>query len=328
MAGALLAVAGVTTASVRLLADKDDASAGRPAPVVSASAARSTPPAPTTPFSFTFTGYEAGRFTVGSPLTVSTAYEVARIKGDAEIFMYLTVFRPGAFAWQKLSDAEPRTVRGRPALRRMFPTEAKRIRHIFAWEYADNAWATVTATSDAADDLSDADFTALAEGLSVGTPRSARLPVTLRYIPAGYRPFEVGMHAWAGLNGVATEGRSPHQYGGVLFARPAPAPTGLVDEWEPGGGGLETDRAITDNFAVTVDRQETGRKRTDGRVVCKNGFCTTWLGGGKVSVQVSSYGRLSDSEMRKVLAGVRLTGSLTDDTTWPQADAALRGVSR
>jgi hypothetical protein len=137
----------------------------------------------------------------------------------------------------------------------------------------------------------------------------------MSYVPSGYRLDEVSMHAMAGLNGIASA--RDGDYAGLLFSRPALPTTGLT---EPFGGADGADPP--GSFQIFVSPAANANQQPSPGVTCLQGFCNRWAEGGKVNLQVSSNGRLPNSEMTKILNGITL-GNVHDDSTWTEVSVAI-----
>ena len=159
---------------------------GTPAPAGAASSKAGAVEWPeAAPFTFTFKGYDAGTLHVQDPIVASTAYQIASVYSDGHtsndkpmtkdeveaqgsdfieqkkealgakpsLWAYLTVYRPGAFNPAGIKDGRNVTVAGRKAVQATLPVgldaqkRPDRGNKLFAWEYADNAWAAVTSYS-------------------------------------------------------------------------------------------------------------------------------------------------------------------------------------
>ena len=311
------------------------------------------------PFTFTFQGYDAGKFHVQNPIVASTAYQIAsvymdgrttndkpvspdeaaanekaaqdKIKGkpvgggDPTIYAYLTVYRPGAFNPSGIKGGKSLTVAGHKAVQANLPAGLDPKHEILpgnkelAWEYTNNAWAVVTSISDA-NDPSFEDLAALVPGLKPSTPQPAKLPFTVGYLPSGYQPVQIGTHAMPGLSGISTAREG--DYGGATFARPAPATTGLTAPFESSDGMIE---GSFDIF-VTPSGNSNQQARA-GKTKCYgNGFCNVWSADGKVQVQVSDEGtgaNLSEAELTKIAQSIKVA-DVTDEATWTPAAKALQ----
>jgi hypothetical protein len=293
-------------------------------------AAPSTPAefaVPTQPFTFTFGPYDVGRLHVDRPRVVSTAYEIAPVtlsgqtqgktqtQGNQRLYAYLVLYRPGAY---QSTGVQNLTVNGRPAVESR-PRDGVNHRRL-AWQYADNAWATLDSFGDP-DTPSAQDLRDLAAGLRPAQPAAARIPFRMSYVPAGFRPVVVGSHVMAGLDGIA--GVDEGDFGGAIFAKPAPRATGLTEPWnETGGTGIPGSFEI---FIVPNANSNQALKPGEARPAqprCIKRLCNAWSADGKVNIQVASEGdSLPEVEMIKVLNGITLA-DLTNDSTWPEAATA------
>jgi hypothetical protein len=291
---------------------------GAPVPTAAASPAVATHAFPVSgePFTFTFSGYRVGALRVGQPVDVSTAYQLAPVSADGtSTYAYLAVYRSGGYDPAKLAGARPVTVAGRPGLEASRTGGPWAVTRTLAWQYGTDAWAVFTVNSSDADHPSAADLRRLAAGLPAATPAVAKVPVTMSYVPSGYRLNEVGVHAMTGLNGIAAVAEGDHA--GLLFSRPALPATGLT---EPFGGVDGADPP--GSFLIFVVPAANSNQHPSPGVTCGHGFCNRWAEGGRVNLQVASGGRLPDSEMRKILDGITL-GNVHDDSTWTPVTTAV-----
>ncbi|MEV4706443.1 hypothetical protein [Actinoplanes sp. NPDC049316] len=305
------------------------------------------------PFTFTFQGYDAGKFQVQDPIVASTAYQIASVYetgritndkpsssdgatgsiedkkkggGDPSLYAYLTVYRPGAFDPSGIKGGKAVTVSGHKAVQATLPVGLDPEGSVdprnkqLAWEYADDAWAVVTSISGDADDPSFADLGELATGLKPSTPRPAMVPFTVGYTPSGYQPVQSGTNALPGLDGIATAREG--DFGGATFARPAPAVTGLTAPFDSGENGIKGSFHIF----VTPSRNSNQQAQA-GKTKCyANGFCNVWSADGEVQVQVSDPGTgadLPEAELKKIAQSVKVA-DVTDESTWTPAAKALR----
>ena len=305
------------------------------------------------PFTFTFQGYDAGKFHVQNPIVASTAYQIASVYedgrttndkpvspnqatgqgkgktagvGDPTIHAYLTVYRPGAFDPSGIKNGKSLTVAGHKVVEATLPVGLDPKNPTdpgnkeLAWEYTGNAWAVVTSISGDSDDPSFADLTALVAGLKPSTPEPAKLPFTVGYVPSGYQPVQTGTHALPGLDGIsaAREG----DYGGATFARPAPATTGLTAPFDSGDGMIKG----SFNIFVTPS-QSSNQKAQAGKTECyANGFCNVWSADGKVQVQISDEGtgaKLPATELTKIAHSIKVA-DVGNEATWTPAATALQ----
>ncbi|GID26072.1 hypothetical protein [Paractinoplanes brasiliensis] len=309
------------------------------------------------PFSFTFQGFDAGKFHVQDPIVTSTAYQIASVYMDGaesndkpstddgeeaksreemlqrkrnakpSLYAYLTLYRPGAFDPSGIKDGKNTTVGGRQAVQATLPVGLEAgsptdpANKLLAWEYTANAWATVTSISSRAESPSFADLNALVGGLKPSKPTPATLPFTVGYVPAGYQPVQTGTHALPGLNGIAMARGG--DYGGATYAKPAPATTGLSAPFDEA-----TEAGIKGSFSIFVTpSRNSNQKARAGQTACyDNGFCNVWSADGKTQVQVSNQdtgANLPESELKKIARSVKLA-TVTDQTTWHPAAEALK----
>ncbi|WP_416904458.1 hypothetical protein [Micromonospora echinospora] len=301
---------------------------------------------PADPFQFTFGAFEVGRWKVAAPIVASTSYQIAPVYLDGRttndkavtqkeeetarigdrpkkggtseptIYAYLVLYRPGAFNPAGLAGATKLTVDGKEAYQVGGPGNGGMTRRTLAWSYDADAWAVLSTHSNSEEDPSDTELQKIVAGLKPSKATPAKLPFTLNYVPAGYQPVELGSHAMSGLNGIAAARNG--DYGGAIFANPAPPTTGLVEPY----GGVDG-KSLPGSFQIFVVPSKNSNQTTgDTTIKCGNGFCTHRSKDGKTSIQVASDGRLSDAEMTKILQGLKLR-NVKNDSTWVDAATAL-----
>ncbi|MET7749627.1 hypothetical protein [Micromonospora sp. NPDC005367] len=349
MASAALAVTGVVAAvSIGLPGTAARPPAGELPPADTSLAATASPltPAatwdfPDDPFTYVFQRFDAGKLHVQDPIVVSRAYQIAALHidglvtndhavdaatimrphgGDRSLYAYLTVYRPGAFDPHRFTG-DRLTIDGHQAIEQEGPSYGENLRRALAWEYTDNAWAVAEAFADPSD-VGFADLRGLVGGLRPSVPAPARVPFSVGYVPAGYHAAEIGQHAFASLNGIASAGDG--NYGGAIFAAPALPITGLTEPY----GGPEGDDPPGSFQILVLPNVRSNQSLKDGEQPppeprCGNGFCTSWTSDGRTTIQVASGGRLTEAEMVRILKGIKLA-DVTDDRTWPPAATALR----
>ncbi|WP_250000219.1 hypothetical protein [Actinoplanes sp. M2I2] len=311
-------------------------------------------------FDFTYRGYDVGKFHVKDPIVVSAAYQMSSIYMDGRftndesvgdisgdelaanrsrprLNAFLTVYRPGAFDPKGIEKGTELTVAGRRAVQATLPGELDPAKapapgnKLLAWEYADNAWATVTSQSNIAAEPSFADLGTLIPGLKPDQPRPATLPFTVGHVPDGYQAIQVASHAAIGLGGIylARDGI----YGAVEYGRKAPRTTGLTKPWEQGAAARRSG-----TFTITVlPSEKTNSPAEAGKTQCfKWHACTIWSADGKLAIEVSAGGAgtpsrnrtpaptdLPDAELTKIAESVKLA-DLEKDSTWTPASQAVR----
>ena len=310
------------------------------------------------PFTFTFEGYKAGKLEVQNPVVASTAYQIASIYADGAesndqsisaeetahsdesiieqkrkaksgpptLWAYLTVFQPGAFDPTGIKGAKPATVGGHKALQATLPygldpkNDVDPGNKLVAWEYTDGAWAVATSISSSPEYPSFDDLGGLAAGLKPSEPKAAKVPFTVGHVPDGYQPLQVGTHATAGLDGIASA--RDGNFGGATYTRPALPASGLIAPFDSG------EDAIKDGFQISVTpSRNSNQNALAGKTKCyAGGFCNVWSADGKVQVQVSAQttgNKLSQSELRKVVTSIKVA-NVADESTWTPAAKALR----
>ncbi|MGV9211037.1 hypothetical protein ACTFTM_04145 [Micromonospora sp. RB23] len=322
------------------------------------------------PFSFTFKGYDAGTLHVQNPIVASTAYQIASVYSDGHdsndrpvteeeaappdpglsieqqkkaaaggrpsLWAYLTVYRPGAFDPAGIKGGSNVTVSGRKAVRATLPVglnprnEPDTRNKLFAWEYADNAWAAVTSISSDPATPSFEDLGGLVEGLKPSPPAPALVPFTVGYVPAGYAPLQIGSHAMPGLSGIAAARAG--DYGGATYTKPAAPTSGLTAPYDSAEDGIKNGFHIfvTPNTSSNQS-PEPGATRCHeasdgGGRNAGGGFCNIWNADGTVVLQVSSMGlggHLSQAELEKIAKGITVA-DVGNESTWTAAATALR----
>jgi hypothetical protein len=341
-AAGLVAVAVAATVTLPSLTANHKNSVAQPPAAAKVVPAVKAPQAftPAPPFTFTFKAFDAGRFHVQNPIVASTAYQIASVYADGMVtndkpvdpkdvpklgakrpptlYAYLTLYRPGAFNPYGIKGAQWLKVDGHQAIQATGGPGGTYHR-VLGWQYADNAWAVVDSFGNDTNDPSATQLQALVGGLTASKAAPATLPFTMSYVPAGYQAVEIGSHATSGLNGIASAREG--DFGGAIFAKPAPKPTGLT---EPFGGSDGAD--VPGSFEIFVVPSQNSNQQLKGKPPaqpkCQNGFCNLWSPDGKVQVQVSSGGRLSNSEMTKIANGIKLA-DVHNDAGWPAATTAL-----
>ncbi|MGW0501347.1 hypothetical protein [Micromonospora sp. NPDC003241] len=292
------------------------------------------------PFSFTFRAFDAGPLRVQDPVVVSTAYQIASVYMDGRVthdrpvedsetpvrrngkrppaagtdstqrplYAYLTLYRPGAFDPAGIVGGTSSTIAGRQAVESTVEPAGRQL----AWEYADDAWAVVTAYTGTPEP-SIADLSALVTALKPSPAVPATLPFRVGYLPAGHTPVEVGTHALPGLVGIS-QARAGN-FGGATYADPAPATTGLTAPY----GDNESD-TIPDSVSIHVtpassSNQQAKAGKTKCYQVSGDPFCNRWTADGTVQVQVLSTGGLSVAELTRIVESVEVV-DVNDGNTW------------
>ncbi|WP_203725798.1 hypothetical protein [Paractinoplanes durhamensis] len=328
LAMAAVAAVAVTTAALVPMGPRTDK---QPATV----AASSSPSVPTAaaaplladPLEFTFSGYSVGPVHVQNPIVAGNAYQIAAVTVDGttdsrhrgkvsdrrdmtpRLDASLTLYRPGAYAVQRLAGTTSTTVAGHRALKAEHHQGFGPWLRTLAWEYAPNAWAVLDSSADRADLPTMGQLEATAAALTGAAARPATVPFRLSYVPAGYDVFAVGDHMTGSLDAVG--GPSATEYSGLIFARSGLPQTGLLGPY---------DNMMWGAFQIMISANTADSPGTPG---CDSGLCTRLAEGGKVTVEVASdAGSLSKAETMKVLNGISLT-DVNDTKTWVDVRTAL-----
>ncbi|WP_238008967.1 hypothetical protein KZZ52_21075 [Dactylosporangium sp. AC04546] len=268
-------------------------------------------PQPSSPFEFTISGYQVGRFRVGAPTGASAAYQRAPIYADGATTKVndttapvsvaeLVVYRPGAFAADRLTNTRPATVAGRDALQ--YTNEHGLV---LAWQYTTGGWATVNGGGPNRYEVSIEELEDIAAGLRPGEPTPARVPFTLSYVPAGYRAVEVSSGAYPGPQ----LGLDPAfmARGGALFSNPLPEPRGLTGPWNYGFGpvgGFTISLIPNSQSNYPLKPGEAKNPRCPSEALCH-----AWNADGSLQIEIVGDGRLPDAELLKILNGLTLVPS-------------------
>jgi hypothetical protein len=279
------------------------------------------------PLEFTFSGYSVGPVHVQNPIVAGNAYQIAAVTvdgttdsrhpgkvsdpGDAKprLDATLTLYRPRAYAVQRLAGATSTTVSGHRALKVEHHESFGPWLRTLAWEYAPEAWAVLDSNADRADLPTMQQLEATAAALSGAAARPVTVPFRLSYVPAGYDVFAVGDHMTGSLDAVG--GPSVTQYSGLFFAKSGLPKTGLQGPY---------DNMMPGAFEIMISANTPDTPGTPG---CDSGPCTRLADGGKVIVEVAgNAGSLSQGETMKVLNGIRLT-DVHDTGTWVDIRTAV-----
>jgi hypothetical protein len=279
------------------------------------------------PLEFTFSGYSVGSVHVQNPIVAGNAYQIAAVTVDGttdsrhrgklsdpggvkpRLDATLTLYRPGAYAVQRLSGAASTTVAGHRALKMEHHQSPGPWLRTLVWQYAPNAWAVLDSNADRADLPTMQQLEATAAALTGAAARPVTVPFRLSYVPKGYDVFAVGDHMTGSLDAVG--GPSASDYSGLMFAKDGLPKSGLQQPYENMMWGA---------FQIMISANTADAPGTPG---CDSGRCIRLADGGKVTVAVASnVGSLSNTESMKVLNGIRLT-DVHDTGTWVDIRTAL-----
>lgn len=313
------------------------------------------------PFTFTFQGYDAGKFHVQNPIVTSTAYQIASVymdgritsdksvdssgeetqldkdkkaghlkasdlPADKSIYAYLTVYRPGAFDPAGIKNGKAGSVAGHKTVEANLPVGLDPKNEPVPGNKL-LAWeytgnAWAVVTSVSGDEA-DPSFADLTD-LIAGLKPSTPQPATLPF-RVGYLPdgYEPIQTGTHALPGLSgIAGAREGDYGGATFANPAPATTGLSAPFE------SPDGMVKNSFSIFVTPSKSSNQQAQaGKTKCyTNGFCNVWSADGKVQVQVAAEAtgaNLPESELRKIAQSIKVA-NVANDSTWTPAETALK----
>jgi hypothetical protein len=282
---------------------------------------------PAPPFTYTFSGYPVGAYEVVEPHEVTPAYQVASILGPSVdtdgkpatwVLATMTVYQPGVFSTTSVSAGTKLTVLGREAyqtsVERNFIQSWPQVNgktsttvSVLAWQYADNAWATIEDEPMAKDPIPLASKVSVAELLRAEQEVTARLPFRTGYLPAGWT-----------LQAVSGRSLNARDTGLVMVTYAAPS-----DMWVSVTGPRNVDSATAAPAAViAIGEQDTPPPDAPKKKETCNAtehFCSWAIAGTKYYIVVNDPSMtLPVDELLKI--GQSLTfANLEQPETWTPA---------
>jgi hypothetical protein len=190
VATALLVATTITPATAPTL----DTAANAPAPA-------------TTSFTLTYAGYRVGPFQVTDPIQVTPGYQQSLVRRlDNQNVGTLTVYARGVFRTDRFAAGTGIQVDGRPGyavrLDRVLTFGAARARGAttstvvklpaIAWQYADDAWATLTSDDPDTRGLPADALRRLADAFTLSKARPATTAFRIKTMPPGWELAAVG----------------------------------------------------------------------------------------------------------------------------------------
>jgi hypothetical protein len=289
---------------------------------------------PRSEFQYGFKGYRAGVFTVSAPVLVTPGYQESYVRRGAETFdLYdgdrpdriaasapgssarLTVFRPGAFQPTRFAGGEAVRVGDRPGLYapgvHYEPGDDSPSRGALAWQYADNAWATVASVT--ADGYSKAEFLQIAAGLTAAPATAATVPLKLGWVPAGYRLTSVG----------ATDdfpSGAVYMVSSLRLIVTRPAYTGLTATVDAAATGSPTVRVSV----YPVEFTDASHRQPGRAAYCNPGnphLCYRMTADGRYLVEADSDDALTSKDLLGLLDGAALADPARPSTWFPVHEA-------
>jgi hypothetical protein len=279
---------------------------------------------PAPPFTYTFSGYPVGAYEVVEPHEVTPADQVASILGPSVdtdgkpatwVLATMTVYQPGVFSTTSVSAGTKLTVLGREAyqtsVERNFIQSWPQVNgktsttvSVLAWQYADNAWATIEDEPLVRDAIPLASKVTVAELLRTEQQVTARLPFRTGYLPAG----------WA-LQGVSGRSFEAKDTGMVWAVYAAPS-----NAFRSMSGPRNFDAAASDpSVVIAIGQQDTpppdAPKKKDTCIAGQH-WCTWPIAGTRFYLAVNDPSKtLSDAELLRI--GQSLTFVTIDQPdTW------------
>lgn len=245
---------------------------------------------PPGPFEGNLVAGTVAGWTSSGTVSVTPAYQVAVLTRGADSGQ-VTVFRPSVFdATEARGRWEAVAVRDRPGYYRD---------GTLIWEYAEDAWATVS-ISGFPPDLQ-AQLAAIAAEVSTGAAQPMRVGVRFGYVPAGYR--------------LASAQESPARDGqtGLLLLKGEP-PNRYV-----AGQTIESNPGPSAPYIqVTVQPRKPGQ--VAGDPVCEPGTCYRLTGDGRYAVVLNAD--LPQADLVRMLREAT-PAEITDRATWFDARNAI-----
>ncbi len=300
------------------------------------------------PFEISFKGYDLGELHVSDPMLVTPGYQQSAVYLDgvtqrADDAVYpspvatLTVFRPGVFNPEKyqrgekiqsggrtgLAISNTVTVEGQrppvigPSGKPMTQTRAPRNeqRPAVAWQYTDNAWATLVARSSLPETQSAQSLFALAGGLRPTAPSTPKVPFQMRYIPPGFHLVAVGAE-------------SPYSsykdsISALYFAKGNVSFTNLTDPYNPDELAKTFFRVSVYPTPKSAQADPANANHPNSARPCDGGtFCDKPINA-KYYAEVSDLGNAD--ELAKIINALTFD-DIADPSTWhdPTTSGALR----
>jgi hypothetical protein len=339
---AVAALAVATAVSLPHLAGADtgsDATAG-----TTADAGPLKFPTLNAPFMYSIKGYSIGALHVSDPVFATASYQeaIVTIDGVAKTKVVnsagtwersydrsvatLTVYRPGVFKTDKFKAGASVQVRGLPGLLTEFdaqvsdeagapaagangkptPTSMHTVKvPALAWQYADDAWATLVTNPSFKTTAPAKDLQSLASGLTPAEPTSVKVPYRFGNVPAGYHLVGIGTFepTSGGMNVSA-----------AYFSKSDVPVTGLTDRLTE----LELAEGRGDHLKIIIDETAPAAPsdpfpHPNPKRPCQDGFCDRAIND-NYFVEVSQS-RANMPLIQSVTAGL-VFDNPADRTTW------------
>jgi hypothetical protein len=287
-------------------------------------------------FEYGYQGYTVGNFEIFDPQVVTPGYQESTVRkkgemedlwGDGDSIVAsgpastarLTVYRPGVFQPSRFKGQKSVTVAGRPGyfakdLTYQPGANQPHPRPALAWQYADNAWATLHNQTPSV--YSEKDLLTIAGGFGGSPARGATLAFRVSWVPAGYA-----------LTSTGTSDDYPNGALGMLsstrFIKGSQSFDRLTHPIS-----AEDSKASNIRVALWDTHWTDSRKAPSGQAAdsafCNPGnksLCYRMIDDGKYMIEVYSTGDESSADLRKIADGLTLADVENPATWFPVTEA-------
>jgi hypothetical protein len=318
--GVVIAVAAATSVPQYLAARPQRTGAAAPA-AAEAKQKPATISYPAAQFTYGLSGYRVGPFTITPAQNVTPGYQVAFVSKagvgtsttDTNKAVHptvpavgiLTLYRPGVFDPSAYKSAEAVQVAGQPGKydpKARWTTGRRGANQHpgLAWQYGDNAWATLNSDWDGV--FTEQNLIDIAAGLKAAPEQAVTVAFKPGYLPAGWHLVSAGLTSEApGVVGLVRSGvrlvQVPLQY------------TQLREPLLAGSG----DKPVQ-TFELTVYPAWYSNSIKTADPSCTSpGVC--YRKAGKYMIEAAATGTLANSVLLKVLNGLQVA-NIDDASTW------------
>ncbi|GIF76249.1 hypothetical protein [Asanoa siamensis] len=309
---------GLVAVAATLLVATSGTPADRPTEVPLETA---TTAVPARPLTATFAGFRVGGFEVTDPLRIAPTYQQALVRrpggeGAPDVGV-LTVYAAGVFRPDRFRAGAPLEMNGRPGWAAMVdrtivygtPGTRKTTTKVIplpalAWQYAEDAWATLESNDDdAKQGLPAVSLRRIVDAFAPGGARPATAPVKAGYVPNGWTVAAVGRNLTTGDSLLAETIWVPADTGFDSLA----APLDLT------GAGLP---AIAVRISP-VDREGPYRHPVNPPCPVGEHFCDVPIDGRFYAEVHDMSGTLSAAELTEMTKGLRFATVARPETWFP-----------
>ena len=271
--------------------------------------------------------FRVGAFQIGPAAEVTGGYTELPVYHDGTTLgggskyplevATITVYRKGVYdtamfggvgdSTLVIGDEYPVTVGGREARGRDWTygstadASNKRVMSALAWQFADDAWATLL-PNFGGPDLSRDQAARIAAGLTTATRRDLKVPYRLGFVPDGWQAVAVRQSAAETSNSISEV---------FLHQGPVAEPATRIDEVLPGHLKISVVKGL--------DPGKADYTKEEG-VHCSARGESCSIIHGDYRIDLAGYGgTLPGTDIKKIAEGLRLQ-DLADQNTWVKAD--------